>query len=62
MKTLNLTKSIGRSRVRRGFILISFVIACFALAPAPKAFGSLRRRMAAILGTIRLRELQRFSA
>jgi hypothetical protein len=37
--SLRLTKSIRRSRVRRGFILTSFVIACFALALAPNAFG-----------------------
>ncbi len=51
MKTLRLQKSIGPSLLRRGlprvqriwiirgFLLIPLVLACFALSPAPNAFG-----------------------
>jgi hypothetical protein len=39
MKTLILRKSINRSPLRRGFPVIALVLACFALSPAPKAFG-----------------------
>src|ERR1700726_3348155 len=39
MATPHLRKSIGQSPVRLGFLLISVVLACFALSPAPKAFG-----------------------
>src|SRR5437762_1793993 len=41
MTTLHLRKSIGRSPLRFDFLLIPFVLACFALSPAPKAFGVL---------------------
>src|SRR6266699_2159227 len=39
MTTVHLRKLIGRSPLRRGFALIPLVLACFALAPAPKAFA-----------------------
>jgi trimeric autotransporter adhesin len=39
MTTPHLRKSIGQSPVRLGFLLISIVLACFALWPAPNAFG-----------------------
>jgi hypothetical protein len=39
MTTLHLQKSIGRSPLRFGFVLITFGLACFALAAAPKAFA-----------------------
>jgi S-adenosylmethionine hydrolase len=39
MKNLILRKSINRSPLRRGFAVIALVLACFALSPAPKAFG-----------------------
>jgi hypothetical protein len=39
MTTLQLRESSGRSPLRRGFLLIPLVLACFALSPAPKAFG-----------------------
>jgi Collagen triple helix repeat (20 copies) len=51
MKTLNLRNSIGRSPLRlglprvqplwiiRGFLLIALALGCFALSPAPNAFG-----------------------
>jgi hypothetical protein len=37
MTTLHLRKSIGRSPLRRGFVLIPLVLACFALTPASQA-------------------------
>jgi Chaperone of endosialidase len=39
MTTLHLTKSIGRQPLRHTFLLITLTLACFALAPAPRAFG-----------------------
>ena len=39
MTTLILRNPIGRSPLRPGFLLIPLVLACFALSPAPKAFG-----------------------
>jgi hypothetical protein len=39
MTTLPIGKSISRSLLRRGFILIAVALACFALAPAPNGFG-----------------------
>src|SRR6266853_2662048 len=51
MKTLHSAESIGRCLLRRGlprvqriwiirgFLLIPLVLACFALSPAPNAFG-----------------------
>ena len=33
MTTLQLRKSIGRSPLRHGFLLIPLVVACFALSP-----------------------------
>ena len=40
MTTLHLKKSIGRSLWwRYGFVLIPLALTCFALSPAPKAFG-----------------------
>jgi hypothetical protein len=39
MTTLNLRKSIGRSPLRRGLLLIALALACFGLAPAPNAFA-----------------------
>src|ERR1700737_2664707 len=39
MTTLHLRKSIGRSPWRRGCLLIALALCCFALSPAPKAFG-----------------------
>jgi hypothetical protein len=41
MKTLSLTKSVGRSPWRSGGILIVVALACFALSAAPTAFGGL---------------------
>jgi len=37
MTTLNLRKSIGRSPLRLGFLLIPMVLVCFALSPAVRA-------------------------
>src|SRR5437764_9227330 len=37
MTTLHLTKSIDRSPLRRGFLLITLALACFALSPAARA-------------------------
>jgi len=37
--TPHLQKSIGRSPLRRAFLLIAVALACFALWTAPKAFG-----------------------
>src|SRR6202023_167775 len=39
MTTLHLRKSIGRSPLRRGRLLIALALCCFGLSPAPKAFG-----------------------
>ena len=39
MTTLHLRKSIGRSPLRLAFLLIPLLLACFALSPAPNAFG-----------------------
>src|ERR1700736_3156151 len=39
MTTLHLRKSIGRSPLRLGFLLIMLALACFALSPTPNAFG-----------------------
>jgi len=39
MTTPHLTKSIGRQPLRHSFLLITLALACFALAPAPRAFG-----------------------
>jgi trimeric autotransporter adhesin len=39
MTTLHLRKSIGRSLLRRGLLFIPLALCCFALSPAPKAFG-----------------------
>jgi hypothetical protein len=39
MTTLSVGNSISRLPLRRGFLLIALVLACFALAPNPKAFG-----------------------
>src|SRR6266478_9256409 len=39
MTTLHLRKSIGRSPLRRAFLLIPLALAWFALLPAPNAFG-----------------------
>jgi uncharacterized coiled-coil protein SlyX len=39
MTTLSINNSISRSPLRRTFLLILLVLACFALAPAPNAFG-----------------------
>src|SRR6266571_2123649 len=39
MTTPHLRKSIGRSPLRRAFLLIAVALACFALWTAPKAFG-----------------------
>ena len=39
MTTLHLRKSIGRSPLRRGLVLIPFVLVCLAFSPAPNAFG-----------------------
>jgi len=38
MTTLHLRKSIGRSPLRRGLLLI-LALCCFVLSPVPKAFG-----------------------
>ena len=37
MTSLQLTESIGRSSLRRGFILITLALACFALSPKARA-------------------------
>ena len=37
MTTLHLRKSIGRSPLRLGFLLIPLVLACFALSPTARA-------------------------
>src|SRR4029077_6400761 len=39
MTTLHLTKSISRQPLRHSFLLITLALTCFALAPAPRAFG-----------------------
>src|ERR1700730_5015178 len=39
MTTLSAGNSISRLPLRRGFLLIALALACFALAPNPKAFG-----------------------
>jgi len=39
MTTLHLRESIGPATAGRGFLLITLALACFALAPAPRAFG-----------------------
>jgi hypothetical protein len=39
MTTLHLRKSIDRSPLRRGLVLIPFVLVCLAFSPAPNAFG-----------------------
>ena len=39
MTTPPLTIPISRSPLRLAFLVIPLVLACFALAPAPKAFG-----------------------
>jgi hypothetical protein len=39
MTTLHLGKSIGRSSLRRAFLLIALVLTWFTLSPAPKTFG-----------------------
>src|SRR5438046_416169 len=39
LTTLHLRKSIGRSALRLGFLLITLALCCFALSPVPKAFG-----------------------
>jgi Chaperone of endosialidase len=39
MTTLRITTSISRSPLRRGLPVIALMLACFALSPAPKAFG-----------------------
>ena len=39
MKTLNLRNSIDRSPLRSGLLFIAVALVCFALSPAPKAFG-----------------------
>src|SRR2546430_13110037 len=37
MTTLHVRKSIGRSPLRRGFLLIPLTVACFALSPRAQA-------------------------
>ena len=37
MTTLHFKKSIGRSPLRRGFLLIALALAWFALSPTPRA-------------------------
>jgi hypothetical protein len=39
MTPLHLTKLIGRQPLRHSFLLITLALACFALAPARRAFG-----------------------
>src|ERR1700730_11530236 len=39
MTTLHLRKSISRSPLQRDFLFIAVALVCFALSPAPKAFG-----------------------
>ena len=39
MKTLHLRKSISRSPLRRGVVLITLALGCFALSPSPNAFA-----------------------
>jgi endosialidase-like protein len=39
MTTLRIEKSINRSPLWRGLPVIALMLACFALSPAPKAFG-----------------------
>ena len=39
MTTLYLRKSISRPLLRFRFVLVPMVLACFAVAPAPNAFG-----------------------
>ena len=39
MTTLHLTKSIGRSPVRSGSVLIALALTCIAVVPTPNAFG-----------------------
>src|SRR5947209_19707125 len=39
MTTLHIATSMSRSPLRRGLPVIALALACFALSPAPKAFG-----------------------